>query len=95
MADTSKTTVEEVALELRDVGDGFRWLTSSEREHIAAWALRFRAAGVREVAKQALELIDELRGYAAEGWDWKYAEVWNEETDALRRLAAEVTDADR
>lgn len=55
----SEPSVEDVAREIRNTGGGFEWLTSSEREQIARWALRFRARGVREFAARASGHFDE------------------------------------
>lgn len=85
MSDTKPSAqTAKIAKELRDIGDGFRWLTSSEREQIARWALRFRAQGKREAVERAAQFF----AFGKEHWSA------NEVMRELRRLAAEVTDAD-
>jgi hypothetical protein len=38
----------------------------------------------------ALELIDELRGYCRDGWDWKHGKRWDEERAVIEAKPAEV-----
>jgi len=42
---------------------------------------------LREAIITALDLIDELRSYARESWDWKYGEYWNEERAKVVELS--------
>ena len=89
----AKPSVEELAELLRSIELG----TGSESKdlHLATWALRFRARGVREALEEAAkELRQRLEDRYGKDVPEAYARIGNEACGLLRRLAAEVTDAD-
>ena len=58
MADTSKTTVEEVARELKtDCAVVHMQFHAETLAWFARWAIRFRAAGVREAYTESATLV--------------------------------------
>lgn len=38
----------------------------------------------QEALQTAIELIEDLRSYCREGWDWKYKDYWDEETAKVK-----------
>jgi len=59
-----------------------------ETEHLCTASEMLRLVRAVRAALEAEDLVSELRGYANDGWKWKYGEYWDGEQQKLTAALA-------
>ena len=73
----------------RGVGEAVRsngWRKLAALRELASAEAADRIEELERALQGALELVDDLRGYAAQSWNWKYGEVWDRDREQARAI---------